>query len=235
MFFENKECYFMRKPPEIASTRGKEQSFLDIVCKEKKSDAIESMEWSRDQLDTKRKSLFLDYIQDLWITPAQEDVLNILTEIFTPEEEYWLLNRLDTPTSWLLYFAKSKKTYTNWKERQAQEKIEKWYLAQITQKVEPQIITTPLAHHSNGKRMIVATEDILSTRKKQKIKGKLLQVKTEIVETWKDWLIVRIHKWQRHQIRAHLASLWAPIVGEKLYSASEENTLQLFSLWCTIN
>jgi 23S rRNA-/tRNA-specific pseudouridylate synthase len=45
-------------------------------------------------------------------------------------------------------------------------------------------------------------------------------------------LQIIISKWVRHQIRAHLSSIWYPIVWEKLYikKASPEK-LHLFSIW----
>jgi hypothetical protein len=53
----------------------------------------------------------------------------------------------------------------------------------VKKHIEAQEIITPLAHHTNGKRMIVCTPDIMEGRKKQKIKGKLLPAQTYIIKT----------------------------------------------------
>jgi 23S rRNA-/tRNA-specific pseudouridylate synthase len=48
-------------------------------------------------------------------------------------------------------------------------------------------------------------------------------------------LLVKISKWVRHQIRAHLSSIWFPIVGEKIYiKKSWSEKLQLFCIWMNI-
>jgi 23S rRNA-/tRNA-specific pseudouridylate synthase len=45
-------------------------------------------------------------------------------------------------------------------------------------------------------------------------------------------LLVTISKWIRHQIRAHLSSIWFPIVWEKIYiKKAWSEKLQLFSIW----
>jgi 23S rRNA-/tRNA-specific pseudouridylate synthase len=45
-------------------------------------------------------------------------------------------------------------------------------------------------------------------------------------------LLVTISKWIRHQIRAHLSSIWFPIVWEKIYiKKAWSEKLQLFCIW----
>jgi 23S rRNA-/tRNA-specific pseudouridylate synthase len=49
-------------------------------------------------------------------------------------------------------------------------------------------------------------------------------------------LLVKISKWMRHQIRAHLSSIWYPIVWEKIYikNPSKED-LHLYSIGIQID
>jgi 23S rRNA-/tRNA-specific pseudouridylate synthase len=54
-----------------------------------------------------------------------------LGEIFSRDEEYGLLNRLDTDTSGLLYFARSREVYEQYRAWQRGEIIQKYYLAQV--------------------------------------------------------------------------------------------------------
>ena len=242
MIFHSTHCIFLRKPPHLASTRGKEQCFLDLVFEEENIEAVTKMPWSRDDLEEEQQHLFTQEMNTLNILPLTwaegSSALELLSTTFIQEQEYGLLNRLDTPTSWLLYFAKTTDIYTQRKTRQAEEKINKYYIAQIHEPITPQVITTPLAHHTNGKRMIVATPEVLKWKKKQKIKGKLLPSETHITLIDKinetTYAHIMINKWWRHQIRAHFASIWSPIIGEQLYDTSLISPLQLFSAWCIV-
>lgn len=235
----------MRKPPEIASTRGKEQSFLDIVFEHKNADRLAQYSWSREQLSQDQQQLFLESMGAIDIMSCSEDGLNVISSLskhFTHEQEYGLLNRLDTVTSGLLYFAKTPDVYTQRKQRQADSRSEKYYLASTWQKIEEQVITTPLWHHTNGKKMIVADDNLLSSRRKQKIKWwHILEASTEILDHSQGFTKVRIYKWRRHQIRAHLAHIGHPIIGETLYDDTDnppvdgnEKHLQLYSIGCKI-
>ena len=74
-------------------------------------------------------------------------------------------------------------------------------------------------------------------KKKQTLQKKLKDVETDVKLLYYDpeknisTLWVQISKWMRHQIRAHLSSIWFPIVGEKIYikKPSTEN-LHLYSI-----
>ncbi len=235
MIRENTYCYFLRKPAQIASSRGKQQSFLDLM----KSGELPS------------STIFpwiVERIEDQWLTKVEideESILEHLKTTFTEEQEYWLLNRLDTPTQWLMYFAKDRTTYDNWKDRQWNWFISKFYLAESIGSVKKKDIwitfNMPLGHHTNGKKMHVVDATFLKSKRKQKMRGKKLDAKTTIVDANYDdesnttLLTLMIKKWQRHQIRAHLAYLWYPLVGEKLYHDSYDEELWLWSIWCTID
>ncbi len=244
MLFQNEQCYFFRKPPAIASTRGETLSFLDTIFIKNDNEILQQFDGSREMLDATDKQFFLDQIQDLGISICKnhQEIIQALKEMFHKEEEFGLLNRLDTATSGLLYFAKSKDVYASWKDVQATWEIEKHYLARVK---NPSLIaekllsgenkiTNPLAHHKNKKRMLVIDDELLASKRKQKIKWKHLEATTTILENIWDFTHVMIHKWRRHQIRAHLAYIWTPIIGEGLYHDSQTSPLQLYSLGCKI-
>ena len=77
-----------------------------------------------------------------------------------------------------------------------------------------------------------------------KWKWNLHEVETEIWEVEYNekenlsTVVVKIHKWIRHQIRAHLSAIWYPICGDTLYCKSKNQAfdkLQLFSVWMRVN
>jgi len=71
-------------------------------------------------------------------------VIDELKKMFGHDQEYGLLNRLDTVTSGLLYFAKTPEIYTSRKHRQSEYKIKKYYLAKTELPVSSQDISLPL-------------------------------------------------------------------------------------------
>jgi 23S rRNA-/tRNA-specific pseudouridylate synthase len=97
-------------------------------------------------------------------------------------------------------------------------------------------------HRYNDDRMVV----IGSEDDERKWKWKLHEVQTEICEIEYDdkenlsMAIIKIHKWIRHQIRAHLSSICYPICGDRIYCKSKNHSfdkLQLFSvgMWISSN
>ena len=211
VYYQDKNFYYFWKPAGLASTRWKSVSFLDLMCDE-------NLNW------------------DI------RDIVESQLEFFWKEKELWLLNRLDGPTTWLLYFAKNPKIYDRFRELQKEWKIDKFYVAEIYGNIQEwvkdnwNIINYPIMHHRyNDDRMVV----ISSEDDKKKWKWKLHEVETEICEieyNEKDKLstiVVKIHKWIRHQIRAHLSSIGHPICGDKIYCKSKNQSfdkLHLFSV-----
>ncbi len=212
VYYQDKDFYYFWKPAGLASTRWKSVSFLDLMNDEKLNGNV-------------------------------RDIVDSQMEFFWKEKELWLLNRLDGPTTWLLYFAKNLKVYDKFRELQKEWKIDKFYVAVVYGNIQKwinrsgNVINYPIMHHRyNDDRMVV----ISSEDDKKKWKWKLHEVETEICEieyNEKDKLstiVVKIHKWIRHQIRAHLSSIWYPICGDMLYCKSKNQAfdeLQLFSVW----
>jgi 23S rRNA-/tRNA-specific pseudouridylate synthase len=211
VYYQDKNFYYFWKPAGLASSRWKSVSFLDLMCDEKNNESIKNIVQS--QLD-----------------------------FFWKEKELWLLNRLDWPTTWLLYFAKNPRVYNNFREMQKEWKIDKFYVAEVYGNIQNWVdenwntIKYPIMHHRyNDDRMVVIRLDWDSL----KWKWNLHEVETEISEIDYDekenlsTVVVKIHKWIRHQIRAHLSAIWYPICGDTLYCKSKNQKfekLQLFSV-----
>ena len=212
VYYQDKYFYYFWKPAGLASTRWKSVSFLDLMEDDSKN----------------------------------ENIMNIFEsqkEFFGKEMEYWLLNRLDGVTTWLLYFAKNLKVYKKFRELQQEEKVDKYYVAEVYWDIQKWIkenwkeISYPIMHHkfSDDRMVVIRWED-----GKNKWKWNIHDVKTEICEVEYDEnnnrsiVLIKIHKWIRHQIRIHLSSIGYPICWDNIYCKSknqEFDKLQLFSVW----
>ncbi len=184
-----------------------------------------------------KEKCFLDFLIE---TKDQEivSIVSYLQDMFSKEDEYWLLNRLDNDTTWLLYFAKSPLVKDKYKKSQSKWKIKKYYLADVYWNfVHNSLkISHPIWHHKFSKdRMVV----FFDPKQSGKIDTKRIhQVDTHVEKLYYDkstnmtTLLVEISKWIRHQIRWHLSSIWYPIVWEKIYiKKSGSENLHLFSIW----
>ena len=216
VYYQDKNFYYFWKPAGLASSRWKSVSFLDLMCDE-------SLNWNI------------------------RDIVQSQLEFFGKEKELWLLNRLDWPTTWLLYFAKNIRIYNKFRELQKEWRIDKFYVAEVYGDIQKwidkngHVISYPVMHHRyNDDRMVI----IRSDEDERKWKWNVHDVETEICEVEYDekqnisMVMVKIHKWIRHQIRAHLSSIWYPICGDGLYCKSKNqkfDKLQLFSVGMTIN
>ncbi len=215
VYYQDKDFYYFWKPAGISSTWWKTACFLDLLINENTNLTI-------------------------------KNIIDSQYTFFWKEKELWLLNRLDLATTGLLYFAKSPKVYSKFRELQKEVKIDKYYIAMTYGNISHwikqngNIIKFPIMHHKFADdRMIVIKnpEDIKKWKWNQHF------VTTEMCETEYlekenlSVLIIKIHKWIRHQIRAHLSSIGFPICGDDIYCKSknqEFNKLQLFSIWLHI-
>jgi len=216
VYYQDKNFYYFWKPADLASSRWKSVSFLDLMCDE-------NLNW------------------DI------RDIVESQLEFFWKEKELWLLNRLDWVTTGLLYFAKNLRVYNKFRKLQKEWKVDKYYLAVVYGNVQKwvdengKIINYPIMHHRyNDDRMVV----ISSEDDERKWKWNLHEVETEISEIEYDergklsTIVVKIHKWIRHQIRAHLAAIGYPICGDNIYCKSKNQKfykLHLFSVGMWIN
>ena len=83
------------------------------------------------------------------------------------------------------------------------------------------IINAPLARHHKESRRLIVVEG-----KEDKFRGKILEAKTKyrVLKTFRSYSLLRIFLKSAvtHQIRAHLAHIGHPIVGDPLYMKRKE-------------
>ena len=198
---EDENIFYLWKKSWIPSSFWKEESVLDFLEKGKLDD-----DFTKNQLNN-----------------------------FIKEQEYWLLNRLDNDTSWFLYFAKDEEKYNNFKLQQKNNQIEKVYYAMVKTNIENEvlwknIIDFPIMHKNKTKMMVIKNKN---DEKKWRWKKHFVKTNIEFIKKEWDyiWLKVIIKKGIRHQIRVHLASIWYPIIWDRLYNWEDNDRLHLFSVW----
>jgi len=183
--------------------------------------------WKIHELwSTRGERLSFFDIRDADISEKSQKIKKLLSAEYWDNTERWLANRLDRDTSWILYFAKEKWYYDLFKEYQKNKQIHKYYIADVVGNPWriSLFINTPLKHHpSSLDRMIVCDTN---------------DPKHIICESWCTLLYydeqtntstiqINIHRWARHQIRCHLASVGCPIIWEKIYKKKKDKNTHL--------
>ncbi len=163
------------------------------------------------------------------------------------KNEYGLINRLDNQTGGIVIVAKTNEAFYRLKKLMINEKIVKTYLAYSYNNgcKKSGIINTPIAHHKRKKKKMVLALDTSQFRgKPQQCETYFELIKEEsAVEIWSKyldnmvlfpsvninklnknkftWVLCKIRKGKRHQIRLHLHSIGYPILFDDLYSVKE--------------
>lgn len=139
-----------------------------------------------------------------------------------------LLHRLDTGTSGCLAFARGHESFTRLREEWKQGGVRKFYRARLSQVPAwrlPLQIQKPLGHHPKAQSRMVVIE-----RENQPIRGKPIAARTTLLGMRSEREIeIELHTGVMHQIRAHLASLGAPLEGDLIYGGAESSRLWLLA------
>lgn len=135
------------------------------------------------------------------------------------QREPGILHRLDNDTSGLVLAARSKVAFDVLRVALQQGRIEKRYLALVEGTVTPGIIDAPIAPHPTDPRRVHACVDPLD-----RARAKARPARTEIVrvERFAEFSLLEVSASVavRHQIRAHLAAVGHPLVGDRLYGGA---------------
>lgn len=162
------------------------------------------------------------------------DMESLLPQIF-PHKNTILLNRLDFSTSGILMVAFSKNAEKIWKEEQKKNTIKKYYLT---------LVEGEFCSSDNESKVFCIDGEILYKRMKKVVVNiakqgdrltrvlPLYSMKTKEHENF-SLVLCEITKGARHQIRAHLASIGHPLVGDVTYNAKKsvnyEELIQMIS------
>lgn len=245
MIYENAYAYFIWKPAWLPSTRWEKPCLLTQL--EHGSHGFHGGPDDHRMWTTLVRDHIRELMNDLSIIPVKntESVCHFLLHSFSRNEEYGLLNRLDTPTSWFLYFAKSRDQYSAHKVHQAKKRVRKHYIAQVHWDIRYQFdqgektvytIDYPLMHHAHlDDRMVAIAHESHRTTWRWNPQESLSKVHMLSYHDDLDHSIVHvvIHQWRRHQIRAHTWWAWYPIVGDSIYGRKHHGEkLHLWSIGC---
>ena len=124
------------------------------------------------------------------------------------------IHRLDRVTSGLVLFTKQKEYLKDLSEQFAQRKVSKEYLA-LTDKVPINLSgTLENWHRKEKKKAVLVSEETLFA---EKVKLEYVVKPQDNNFLWK----IKLYTGKYHQIRAQLAGIDCPIIGDKLYGSEK--------------
>ena len=133
--------------------------------------------------------------------------------------EAGLVHRLDTATSGVILAARSKQDWHALRRQFREGTIEKRYLAVVSGAItRPGEICRPIAPHPRSRRKVLVLGD---GERSSGAKTALTRYRPLAAGREVTLLEVEIPTGRMHQIRAHLAAIGHPVVGDVIYGAGE--------------
>lgn len=161
----------------------------------------------------------------LMIEPDRNNHINLLhlvqaylkSSVPSQEELYAQhINRLDRPVSGIVLFAKKRTVLKNLSEQFAERRVKKFYRALTNSMPEKLQDRLEHWHRKEKKKAVLYTEQIEYTEKA------ILDYTISTISANKHLWSIELLTGKYHQIRAQLASLNCPIIGDSLYGSSSD-------------
>jgi 23S rRNA pseudouridine1911/1915/1917 synthase len=131
--------------------------------------------------------------------------------------EAGFVHRLDTDTSGAILAARTRDAWRALRRTFTEGGVEKEYLALVAGGIaEPGEISVPLAHDPRDRRRTIA---VPAPADQVRLAARAAHTRYEPIAQTPDLTLIRAiaHTGRMHQIRAHLASIGQPLVGDALY------------------
>jgi len=159
----------------------------------------------------------------LMVEPDRNGHPNLLYQVkqylkskLSPQEEVYAqhIHRLDRPVSGIVLFAKQRSVLKNLSEQFAERKVKKYYQALTAQAPESRSGTLEHWHRKEKKKAVLYSEEVQYSEK--------ALLRYEISDAYKNQYLwtIELHTGKYHQIRAQLASVGCPVIGDSLYGST---------------
>lgn len=151
---------------------------------------------------------------------SPDNKLTVENLLNTEKKKVYPLNRLDRNTEGLVVFGKTKSFFEKLKKAMKNDEIEKYYLAEVigSPKWENHVAVGYLLKDDEKSEVKIFDQP---RKDSKKIVTELSVLSRSSGGT--SVLIVKIKNGKTHQIRAHLAKIGFPIIGDGKYGKYEEN------------
>jgi 23S rRNA pseudouridine1911/1915/1917 synthase len=144
-----------------------------------------------------------------------------MREVGYRKREPGIVHRLDTGTSGLVIAARTEEAFESLRDMLRAGQIEKRYLARcVGDVVAPQTIDAPIANDPNNERRVRVCTDPREIKRLAAAPA-TTEVLTSRPAPLGSLVEVRANHARRHQVRAHLASIGHPLLGDPLYGGPE--------------
>jgi 23S rRNA pseudouridine1911/1915/1917 synthase len=139
-----------------------------------------------------------------------------------------LVHRIDRETSGIVLVAKSQAAFNTLRNQFRRGAVKKTYLALVWGSSAAEgVIDLPLAHDSKNERKMSVVIGSGSAKKARKLWPALTRFRKLREREGMSLLELEMRTGVTHQLRAHLAAVNCPILGDRLYGADKQETFGL--------